>query len=240
MGGYMKEIQRMSITDSVVATIKELIISGEYSINDKLPTEMALCQELKVSRTCVREALRVLQALGFVEIRPGKGAFVADFEKKSERSQGVFSNLDDARFHDFMEVRMAIETLSVRLAVERCSDTELQSLKEIHEAFLEANSSHDMIKLIMLDELFHKQIVECTKNPLLVDINKQVLDAFRVYRSDSFSNNTVYQNAVEPHSRILLCFETHNPALAVEEMKKHLDITTKDMEMINNTYHKGK
>lgn len=235
----MKEIQRMSITDSVVANIKDLILSGEYKVNDKLPTEMSLCQELKVSRTCVREALRVLQALGFVEIRPGKGAFVADYEKKMEKSNGVFSNLDNARFHDFMEVRMAIETLSVRLAVERCTSKQLQSLKEIHQAFLEANASHDMIKLIMLDELFHKEIVACTSNPLLIDINKQVLDAFRIYRGDSFSNDTVYQNAVEPHSRILLCFETHNSSLAVEEMKKHLEITSKDMEMIHST-HKDK
>ena len=71
----MKEIQRMSITDSVVATIKDMILSGEYKENEKLPAEMSLCQSLKVSRTSVREALRVLQALGFVEMRPGKGAF---------------------------------------------------------------------------------------------------------------------------------------------------------------------
>ena len=235
----MKEIQRMSITDSVVANIKELILSGEYKVDDKLPTEMSLCQALKVSRTCVREALRVLQALGFVEIRPGKGAFVANYQQGDMESNHVFCNTDGARFHDFMEVRMALETLSVRLAVQRCTSKKLQELKEIHQAFVEANDSHDMIKMIMLDELFHKEIVACTNNPLLIDINKQVLDAFRMYRSDSFSNDSVYKNAVEPHSRILFCFETHNPSLAVEEVRKHLDITSKDMELIHNTYKEG-
>ena len=113
----MKEIQRMSITDSVVATIKDMILSGEYKENEKLPAEMSLCQSLKVSRTSVREALRVLQALGFVEMRPGKGAFVADYKQKEETPNNMNFNMDGARFHDFMEVRMAIETLSVRLAV---------------------------------------------------------------------------------------------------------------------------
>lgn len=235
----MKEIQRMSITDSVVATIKDMILSGEYKANEKLPAEMSFCQSLKVSRTSVREALRVLQALGFVEIRPGKGAFVADNQQKEESSGSMNLNMEGARFHDFMEVRMAIETLSVRLAVERCTKKQIQELKEIHEAFVEANNSHDMIKMIMLDELFHKQIVACTNNPLLMGINEQVLDAFRAYRGDSFSNDMVYQNAVEPHARILLCFETHNATLAVEEIRRHLDITSRDMELIQSKKKKG-
>ena len=234
----MKEIQRMSITDSVVATIKDMILSGEYKENEKLPAEMSLCQSLKVSRTSVREALRVLQALGFVEMRPGKGA-VADYKQKEETPNNMNFNMDGARFHDFMEVRMAIETLSVRLAVERCTKKQIQELKEIHEAFVEANNSHDMIKMIMLDELFHKQIVACTSNPLLMDINEQVLDAFRAYRGDSFSNDMVYKNAVEPHARILLCFETHNATLAVEEIRRHLDITSRDMELIQSKKKKG-
>ena len=54
----MKAIQRMSITDSVVADIKEMIMSGEYKIGEKLPTEMKLCDQMGVSRTCVREAIR--------------------------------------------------------------------------------------------------------------------------------------------------------------------------------------
>lgn len=234
----MKEIQRMSITDSVVANIKELIISGEYQIEEKLPTEMALCKELKVSRTCVREALRVLQALGFVEMRPGKGAFVANYKQNAANPASFAYKTDGARFHDFMEVRMALETLSVRLAVERCTPKQLQELREIHTAFVEANEIHDMVKMIMLDELFHNEIVNCTSNPLLIDIHKQILDAFRIYRGDSFSNSSVYKNAMGPHARILFCFETHNPELAVNEMKKHLDITSRDMAMIHSSHER--
>lgn len=229
----MREIQRMSITDSVVDTLKEMIESGEFKIGDKLPTEMNLCNQLKVSRTCVREAFRVLQAIGYVEIRPGKGAFVANYQK-SATDTSQWYNAEGVQFYDFMEVRMAIETLSVRLAVNRCTEKQIAELREIHQSFVDANEKRDMIKLIMLDELFHSKIIAFTNNPLLININKQLLERFRVYRGDSFTNNSVYSNAVEPHARILFCFETHNPNCAVEEMRKHLNITTRDMEMIHS------
>ena len=133
-----------------------------------------------------------------------------------------------------MEVRMAIETLSVRLAVERATDKQIQELREIHTSFVEATEKRDMLKMIMLDELFHTKIITFTNNQLLININKQLLERFRIYRGDSFTNKMVYKNAVEPHERILLCFEMRNPSSAVEEMRKHLNITTQDMELIHN------
>ena len=229
----MKAIQRMSITDSVVADIKEMIMSGEYKIGEKLPTEMKLCDQMGVSRSCVREAIRVLQAIGYVEIRPGKGAFVANYQKSTDNSS-LWYDVEGVKFYDFMEVRMAIETLSVRLAVERATDKQIRELREIHTSFVEATEKRDMLKMIMLDELFHTKIITFTNNQLLININKQLLERFRIYRGDSFTNKMVYKNAVEPHERILLCFEMRNPSSAVEEMRKHLNITTQDMELIHN------
>ena len=229
----MKAIQRMSITDSVVADIKEMIMSGEYKIGEKLPTEMKLCDQMGVSRTCVREAIRVLQAIGYVEIRPGKGAFVANYQKSTDNSS-LWYDVEGVKFYDFMEVRMAIETLSVRLAVERATDKQIRELREIHTSFVEATEKRDMLKMIMLDELFHTKIITFTNNQLLININKQLLERFRIYRGDSFTNKMVYKNAVEPHERILLCFEMRNPSSAVEEMRKHLNSTTQDMELIHN------
>ncbi len=227
----MKEIQRISITDSVVDSIRELITSGEYQAGDKLPTEMTLCTNLKVSRTCVREALRVLQALGYVSMLPGKGAFVAE-PKKNEEEKNWY-DVENPNFYDYMEVRMAIETLAIRLSVERATDKQIQNLDEIHLRFLEANEQRNMKQLIMLDELFHKEIVSFTNNELLVNINKQVLNCFRAYRGDSFTNAQTYKNAVEPHGRILACFHARDTHNAVNEMRNHLNITKKDMEEIH-------
>ena len=229
----IKAITRVSITDSVVDRIREMIESGAYEVGEKLPTEAKLCEMLSVSRTSVREATRVLQTLGYVTLVPGKGAFVADLKPSDGREENWFG-VENGQFYDFMEVRMAIETLAVRLSVERATPKQIRALEKIHAAFLEANEKQDGLQLIMLDEQFHTKIIEYTNNPLLININKQLLECFRVYRSSSFMNNAVYQNAVGPHSRILLCFQTHNVSQAVEEMRRHLEITTLDMKTIHS------
>lgn len=225
----MREIQRISITDAVVDSIKEMIETEEYKVGEKLPAEAKLCEMLGVSRTSVREAVRVLQALGYVESRPGKGAFVsANYKKETS----PWYDVENPQFTDFMEVRMAMETLAVRLAVERANEKDIKKLEEVHKSFLEANVKKDMIRLIMLDELYHTTIFAITRNQLLININAQLLEAFRVYRSESFMNEGVYRNAIEPHTQILECFQKRDAGQAVEEMRKHLDITTRDMKRI--------
>lgn len=235
----IRAISRVSITDSVVERIREMIESGAYEVGEKLPTEAKLCEMLAVSRTSVREATRVLQTLGYVSLIPGKGAFVADLKPSSGGEENWF-DVENVKFYDFMEVRMAIETLAVRLSVERATSKQIRALEKIHAAFLEANEKQDGLQLIILDEQFHTKIIEYTNNPLLININKQLLECFRIYRSNSFMNNDVYHNAVGPHSRILLCFQTHNVSQAVEEMHKHLEITTQDMKLIHGKQGKGK
>lgn len=227
----MRAINRVSITDSVVERIREMIESGSYPVGEKLPTEASLCEMLSVSRTSVREATRVLQALGYVSLVPGKGAFVADLKPGKGEGENWY-DVENVKFYDFMEVRMAIETLAVRLSVERATAKQVKALEKIHASFLEANEKQDGLQLIMLDEQFHTSIIEYTNNPLLININKQLLESFRYYRSNSFMDSHVYKNAVIPHSRILLCFQTKNVTQAIEEIRNHLEITMKDMESI--------
>ena len=227
----MKEIQRVSLTDEVVNQLRDMISNGDYKPGEKLPTEAVLCDSFGVSRTTIREAMRILQTLGFVENRPGKGAFVADRSTASVTLNGSM----DYQFKDYMQVRMAVELFAVRIAVEKASDKDIKKLEEIHTSFLKANTEKDMVSLISLDELFHSTIVRITDNNLLIEINKQLLKAFRRYRGKTFTNETTYLNAIEPHQRILDCFRKHDSAQAVEEMRNHLEITKRDMETLYNS-----
>lgn len=228
----MKEIQKISIVDATVESIKRLIETEEYAIGEQLPSETEFCEILNVSRSSVREAIRVLKALDYVVIKPGRGTFVTDF--KAAQLSNNWYDPENAKFSDFMEVRMAIETLSVRLAVERATEKQIKELEDIHELFIKASENQDLVKLIMLDELFHTKIVEFTNNQLLININKQVLETFRTYRSDSFTNKSVYKNATEPHRRILSCFHKSEASQAIKEMRIHLEITAKDMQKIHD------
>jgi len=225
----MKEIQRISVADAVAESIKDLICSGKYLVGQKLPTESKLCEELHVSRTSVREAFRLLQAQGYVEIRPGKGAFVADFQTGLQVN---WFEVDDAKYNDYMEVRVAIETLAVRLAVERATEAQIQDLHSVHEAFLAASQIHDAARMVILDERFHSLILECSQNPLLRKINSDLLDVFRPYRRANFSDATQYSHADAAHARILECFLSRNPDQAELQMLEHLTITAEDFDRI--------
>jgi len=227
----MKEIKRISLTDSVVENIKDSIQAGEYKPGDKLPTENSMCQIMGVSRTCVREAIRVLQAIGYVDILPGKGAFVSLY-KKDEAENGRWYDIPNTQFIDFMEVRMAIETISTRIAIQRARKSQINKLDEIHQSFVTATEHKNQIQLIMFDELFHTEIVKITNNKLLIEINKQIVTAFRKYRGESFMDNLVYKNAIIPHQKILDAFVDKDPELGQAEMYSHLLITQQDMMLL--------
>lgn len=225
----MKEIQRISITETVAENIKDLICSGEYKIGSKLPTETKICEELKVSRTSVREAFRLLQAQGYVVIYPGRGAFVADFQS----GNGInWFEIDDAKYKDYMEVRIAIEILAVKLAVERTTDEEIKKLEAVHESFLSASEMHDFARMVILDERFHSLIIEYTGNPLLKKINSDLLDVFRPYRRANFSDPVDYKHADYAHGKILECFKNRNSQMAEQFMREHLSITAEDFDRI--------
>jgi GntR family transcriptional repressor for pyruvate dehydrogenase complex len=76
MNDAMKKIRRVSVTDEVVERIRTLIVGEDFAVGSKLPTEYDFCDKLGVGRSTIREAFKVLQAIGFIELRPGKGAFV--------------------------------------------------------------------------------------------------------------------------------------------------------------------
>lgn len=222
----MKEIQRVSITDTVVNELKEMIESGQFAPGQKLPTESEMCQDLKVSRTCVREAVRVLQALGLVEILPGKGSFVSKTPIDARERWYEASGLDSS---DFIEVRMAIETLSTKLAIRKATKSQIEKLKKIHESFLAASESHNLSDLIKYDERFHTEIVNITGNKLLMNLNRQLTVANRRFRCETFMNDEIYKKAVVPHTRILECFIKKDAEQGRKEMEKHLEITRETM-----------
>lgn len=225
----MREIQRVSITDTVVDELRKMILEGQFAPGEKLPTESEMCQDMKVSRTCVREAVRVLQALGLVDIFPGKGSFVSktpiDTREKWYDVQGLTVN-------DFIEVRMAIETVSTRLAISKAEKSQIDKLERIHKAFLSANDGHNLTELIMYDEKFHSEIVNITGNQLLINLNKQLIVANRQFRCESFMDKAIFGKAVEPHTKILQCFKNGNAEQGQVEMQHHLEITRDDMQYL--------
>lgn len=220
----MKEITRVSVTTQIVESIKESIENNQFPIGEKLPSEMKLCELMNVSRSSVREAVRELQAQGFLELKPGKGAFV--------RSKRPYNNYDTIRewfissapnLEDYTEVRMAIEPYAVALACKRATETERSMLKEIHINFIEGNKTHDPAQLATLDEQFHTQILIMSHNSLIITISELLMKALKKYRLLSITAQNNSDNTIEEHERILSAILEQDTAKAQQAMQFHLN-----------------
>lgn len=230
----IQRIEKISITDEVVKRIRDLVNSGEYTVGEKLPTEMDLREQLGVGRSTIREAFRVLQALGIIELRSGRGAFVKGKNDNTYETIKEWFVEKEAELSELMEVRMAIEPIAVKLAIQRGSAAQIDQLRDIHDAFRKAVERLDAIDLATLDESFHTTIIEASNNNLLKKIGRLMADAFVEYRARSFAVQENMTHALEPHEKILSAILKKNEKEAILAVQKHLDVSLEDMSKVVN------
>jgi len=140
----------------------------------------------------------------------------------------------EAELSELMEVRMAIEPLAIKLAIQRCTQQQIDQIREIHEAFKKAVDRLDTIELATLDESFHQAIIEASNNGLLVKIGRLIADAFVEYRTRSFAVKENVANALEPHERIVKAILNRDTKAAINGIQKHLEISLEDMSKVVN------
>ena len=117
----LNSLKRVSIVQQVEQVIADRIVDGTYAVDTKLPAEMTLSKQLGVGRGTVREAFRLLEAKGLVEIRPGRGAFVASDKEAGTEQTVQWFRANEMELLDCVQVRNALEPLAARLMAERSS-----------------------------------------------------------------------------------------------------------------------
>jgi GntR family transcriptional repressor for pyruvate dehydrogenase complex len=181
---------------------------------------MKLCQMIGVSRSTIREALRSLQTMGYVEMRPGSGAFLL--------AKSPNPNYSTAWFHehsyeilDILEVREMFEPQTAYLAAKRIKQNELITLVGIYTLFGQAVEANNVAQIAQYDEAFHNQLAVASHNSMLLDIYASVAKALMAFRNRSFTFNGG-KIAMVAHERILKAIQAHDPEQAREMMLKHL------------------
>lgn len=225
----MKSIERVPVVQQVVNNIQEYILSGAVAVGEKLPTEKELCKELSVGRSTLREAFRILQANNLVEIKPGRGAFVANTKKPDPNDIVDWFAQNEVELKDCLEVRMAIEPLSIKLAIARCSDADIAQLEKTHAQFVNAVEKRDVAAIAKFDERFHNMIVEKSYNKVLISINKKVSEYIQAFRSKTFQIEQNALHAIEPHANIMKAIEERDIEAGELYMRKHLQRVSEDM-----------
>ena len=212
--------QTSSMVEQMVQNIKHIIEAGEINVGQKMPSEISLMQRYGVGRSTVREALRLLQAQGYVEIRPNAGAYLFSRDPDDRRAMNWIAEHKDEVF-DVLQIRMQIEGLSARMAAERITQEEIYCLIGIQTLMEAASAANDSMKLALYDEAFHEAISKATHNPLLINILTQISSACAGFRGKTFLANRGEQ-ACNAHKMVLAALQNHDGALAEAKMKEHM------------------
>ena len=176
------------LREIVYEQLKRQILTGRITPGTRM-MEVELADEMGVSRTPVREAIRKLEKEGLVTIEPRRGAYASDISVK---------DMVDTR-----EVREDLEGLAAALAAERMTEEQIDELVKITEGYSEAILNSDTEKIIHYDEKFHKHIVSCSGNKTLIQLSEIVQELalrFRYIYYDDFSR---YENMPVEHRQII-------------------------------------
>lgn len=197
------------LREVVFETLREAIINGTLRPGERL-MEIQLAEELGVSRTPVREAIRKLELEGFVVMVPRKGAFVAGISLKD--------------IADVFEVRAALEALAAGLAAERITDEELEELERILVKKAEIIEKSDVTRFVESDTQFHEVLYRSSRNQRLIQFLSNLQDEILRFRSVSLAFPGRLRHALEEHRKIVEAVadrDVHRAqALAQEHIEK--------------------
>ena len=197
----------LPLRDVVFQTLRQAILYGELKPGERL-MDIALANRLGVSRTPVREAIRMLELEGLVVMEPRKGAHVAQITEKD--------------LNDVLEVRLGLEELVVQFASERITEEELQNLKAAEEEFEQSMQRNDLVALAAADVKFHEVIYQATHNQRLVQMINNIKEQMYRYRMEYLKDVKVRETLVKEHRQLLQALEEHCQESAEDSIRAHI------------------
>ncbi len=221
-------IRTKRLYEEIVEQIKGLISEGQLKPGDKLLPERDLSERFQVSRASVREAIRTLEMLGIIDIRPGDGTFIRDTETDDIiRPLALFLAVERSSLLDMFEMRRIFETATARLAAERATQEELDQIEAMLESMRQQLNLLDPEKGQEFDAAFHYAVAEATHNNLLTKLFKTVSEEFA--KANSVARRQLYQGSVDnaqkiidQHAEIFAAIRARSPEDAADAMHRHL------------------
>jgi GntR family transcriptional repressor for pyruvate dehydrogenase complex len=216
--------QKSKVSGDVVQWIIDMVRQSRYGPGDRLPSERSLAEQLRVSRTSVRDALSRLETMGVLEQRAGLGTFVKEptsgFLQASLASH-VLS--DPAKLQKVFEVREIIEVEAAMRAAERATETEIEEIRHWSEQVEISIARNDGVGRSLADVEFHRQIVIATGNDLLVDLIDSMAGLLHEMRAFALTIPGLGPEVIAGHQAIVEAIAAHDAQAARKAMQNHLN-----------------
>jgi GntR family transcriptional repressor for pyruvate dehydrogenase complex len=215
-------LSKPSLSGSLVRRIKELIQTGEYKAGDRLPSIMEMARRFGVGHPTIREALKILETMGVVEIRHGSGVFVARSEELLVLAIPDFSGTVTKKLLvDLIDTRMSLEMRSASDAVNNGTKAHLAEMHRLLKLASE-NLENDAV-LSSANMSFHREIAVASGNTVLTQVLDVLQDLFKAEQRLILGIFGSRERDHKEHLEILDALERRDEALCVERMRKHLD-----------------
>lgn len=205
----------LPLRDVVFNTLRDAILTGKLVPGERL-MENQLADKLGVSRTPVREALRMLELENLVELVPRKGAQVLDMSEKD--------------IINILEVRSALEGLATAQACKKMTKEDLQQLKNMEVDFEKAVAENDVEHFVDIDEDFHDLIFAATENDKLISIFRNLrIQLYRYRMAQAKNNDTSMSTIVAHHRSIIRAIENHDSEEGASVAQGHIKYQTESI-----------
>jgi GntR family transcriptional repressor for pyruvate dehydrogenase complex len=225
-GSLRRVTHRVPLVEQVVERMRSQIVNGDYAADLELPPESALCEKLGVSRTVIREAMRILRAQGLVEVSQGKRPRIkpADAQFAIDGLSLLLRRSDTSLLH-LTELRRPLESEIAALAAERATD---EHLARMQQTLIDLRDAPDLEASVEADLLFHTILAEATANPVFHLVLLTIWGLLRTSRVKTIAYSKS-STALHWHERIFRAVSDHNPAKAREEMLGHIEAVRLDL-----------
>ncbi|MGC8768487.1 GntR family transcriptional regulator [Calditerrivibrio sp.] len=200
-------IDNTPLSEKIAETLRDYIMKGNLKPGERL-TEPKLSAMLGISRTPIREALRLLENEGFIDIYPRRGAVVSDITAKD--------------VDEIFVIKTKLESLAARLAVENISESDIKRMMEINERMAKYSETKNVVNLIKLNAEFHNIFIENSNNSRLIKFIESLNKQFKRVTAYSFTEAGRIKKVLEEHANIVDAFVNRDPDRAEQLVDLHV------------------
>ena len=211
-----------SLVNEIIIQLSQAILEGDFKPGDKLLSEAQLCEKLGVGRNSLREAIKMLNAIGVLETKRGQGTFLA-----KEISHDVFNPLifKSKCAKDIYELRVLLETMVILMAIKKATAEDITEVKTIvlkTKELLE-NGHNNIESFVELDMQFHLTVAKATHNHLVETILATVITIFEPFIKKVLLSENGISLSIKNHTNLIQIIEQKNIIEAMNAVKKSLD-----------------
>jgi len=213
-------ITRTNLHDSVVMRLRDMIVEGHLQPGSRV-RERELCEQLAVSRTPLREALKVLASEGLVTLLPHHGSTITKLSPREVR--------------DTLEVMGHLEAMAGELACERATEAEIAQVLAIHATMLQYYSERRLLDYFKANQAIHDRIVVLANNTALSHIHPILSARMRRMRYLGNEHTDRWERALAEHQEFMQSLLRRDGKALGAQLRQHLDNTWKEIEQMLDT-----